>query len=296
MSKTLVKQKKVSDELLTDINYLYNEVFDREQYDEELTKLKIISLCDKFTNIKIHFTQLNNLLIRKHISIDNAISIFIEDIDRLIKTTLNDAETNIIKIYTSLTKSPVYNEIVKTCELIKNIYENLDSIKRDDDQNIKLFNFSSFSVKMVLNTEDEDEFINILNLLYRDVNDISEEIFKPNININKLCEIIEKSLLLISRQVQRCDKAINIIKHSIKLFKENFNSYYKEAKINGNENSIILYFLSDISKMENLRKYKNPASLTREFREIIQFLLKNNKAFNGNSRITNIINSAMKLL
>lgn len=300
MSKVIVKQKKCKDNILSDISDLYKNIFDNSKMDKRVILEKLIKIKILLTEFKNNLVLFNELLIKYHIFIDINITHFIQLLNDVLGMP-NNAE-----LYDELIKSDVYLKVIQTCALIKNVYENIDSIKNDEDQDIKLFAFSTFSIKLIFNLDNnytisvtviENEFLDALKNMYLNVHNISEEIFKPDIDIDSVCILINRSLDLLKTKVQRCDNAFNIIRNSLDIFRGNFNKYYKEAKISGNDNGIILNFFSDLSDSENLKKYKNSATISREFKTIITYIYQTKaKAFKNQPQINNLLNSAIRYL
>lgn len=296
MSKVIVKQKKSKDVLLNDISNMYKEVFESPKLDETIITGKVNNLLELLNNFKEVVNEFNVFLINNQIFIDLNIRHFLDMLTSLINVKID----NVIEKYKYITESPIYSQIIRSCVLIKNIYENIEGIKKDDDQFIKLFEFSDFSIKSIFSLDDkvlENNFLIILKKMYNVVFKISEEIFKPDIDIKKLSEFIKLSITTLRTKVSRCDRAFNIIENSVDLLDNNFKDYFREAKINGNDSGIIFYFLNDLSKSENIKKYRSSATLTRQFRTIMKYLYDaNQQVFKNRPQIDTIVKTTLKSL
>lgn len=299
MPKTIVKIKKSTSDTLNEISEMYKEIFLNSKLSTEVITTKFNTIVNLITEFRNNLINYNKLLIDNHIFIDLKINVFIDSINSLLQDSVISDPTTIQNNYNNIINSPTYKTIIQSCVSIKNVYENLNEIKNGDDQNVKLFTFSDFSIKLIYDTDNknlENIFLQELKKMYDNVYKISQEIFKPDIDIDNTCNLIEKSLDVLKSRVHRCDRAIGIIRSSLGMFREKFPVYFKEAKISGNESYIIMNFFSDLSSKENLKKYKS-ATLAREFRVIMNYLCETNKQlFKEQPHVDMLMQTAMQYL
>lgn len=95
---------------------------------------------------------------------------------------------------------------------------------------------------------------------------------EPDIDVDKFSAVINEMAdkLQTIPEISRCKQAINVIRSSIGLFKNNFSVYYSNFIDTKDSSSIMHEFIIDVTEANG----KGNPELTRQFRSIINFFRK----------------------
>lgn len=171
----------------------------------------------------------------------------------------DDEYQDIIKFYMNSRDHVIVNYILHTCNTLNQKTNNVPVVP--------FYDFNAFD----LNDLAQKENCPILAIaIKKKLSDISNKVYKiintPNIDIDKFITIVFDALSELEHQIPRCKKAFDLIKNSMKLFKENFYNYNMEYNITQNPISIIECFVKDVKEQN---KVMNPNTI-REFVNIIK--------------------------
>jgi hypothetical protein len=174
-----------------------------------------------------------------------------------------------IHIYKSLKESYVTEQYLLLC---KTLLKNSDSIKDKNSLNdnfiksypgtdFHIFPFAKINFKFLFshlleeNTDSIQELeeaktyiLLSLNMLYITTYDIYQLVSSPDINIDKLSEVVIMAITSAKKQIPRCDKAFKVISNSFDLLKNNMNGYYKAFVATSNPTIILENFIMDLTK------------------------------------------------
>lgn len=152
-------------------------------------------------------------------------------------------------------------------------------IGQEPGLSFNIFDFSTFDLKVlwankkVYNNNGivKKYVLNVLHLLWKDCFELYKIITSPDVDMDKFTEVLFVSIEKLKKTpgLNRCNNAFNRISSSVDLLKNNFDNYYRESVASSNPNMIIESFIVDVSNQGG-----SNASLTREFRQIIQFIHK----------------------
>ncbi len=191
---------------------------------------------------------------------------FLDRSDAYLNETVTDA--NLIPIYQALKESFIVEEYLKVCknlqqgeECIKDRNNLKDTfIKRSVGESLFILEFAKINFKHLFSHILEENFENkkdvsdgkyyillMFNMLYITTHDIYNIISSPDVDINKLSELIVQAIGSAKKQIPRCDKAFRLIENSVDMLKNGMSSYYKKFVASGNPLSIFENFIEDLS-------------------------------------------------
>ncbi len=191
---------------------------------------------------------------------------FLDRSDAYINETIT--KDNLIPIYQALKESFVVEEYLKVCknlqqgeECIKDRANLKDTfIKRAVGEDLFIFGFAKINFKHLFshilaeNLSDKKDLADgkhyillMFNMLYITTHDIYNIISSPDVDIDKLSELIVQAIGAAKKQIPRCDKAFRLIENSVDLLKNGMSSYYKKFVASGNPLSIFENFIEDLS-------------------------------------------------
>ena len=138
------------------------------------------------------------------------------------------------------------------------------------------FPFTGLNLKHIfsLTTAGENTreyFLIVLNKSYEITRKLYDELNSPDIDLDKFSEIIMSSIDKICDipELNRCKRAMQKIKDSVSLLKNNFGQYYKDFLGTGNSTIMMEHFILDVAK-----DTKVDPSLSIEFNKIIKYYKK----------------------
>ena len=176
--------------------------------------------------------------------------------------------TNLIPIYQVLKESFVIEEYLKVCKALRQGEDcikdrtNLSDtfIKRAVGDDLVIFEFCKINFKHLFshilaeNIPDKKELSDAktyilltFNMLYITTQDIYNIISSPDVDIDKLSELIVQAIGAAKKQIPRCDKAFRLIENSVDLLKNGMSGYYKDFVASGNPTVIFENFINDLS-------------------------------------------------
>jgi hypothetical protein len=212
---------------------------------------------------------------------------FVEAANEYINTETNDE--NRVHIYLALKESFVVEEYLKIC---KNLKCGSDDIKDKANLSDKfimrfpgndyfIFGFSKINFKHLFNHILEENvepeeldaskkyILMVCNMLWEHTQSIYSIISSPDVDIDRLSEMIVSVIGEAKKQIPRCDRAFKIIADSVDTLKANMNDYYKEFVTSGNPATMFENFIRDVSSEMNMDK-----QTLMQFRRITMFLRK----------------------
>lgn len=196
----------------------------------------------------------------------NALTDFVKHAEQYMDVQITPE--NLIPTYQALKDSFIVEEYLKVCKVlrsgedcIKNHCDLSDKfIKRSVGEEFFLFDFAKINFKHLFthileeNFPEKDELsgckqyiLVMCNMLYITTQDIYTIVTTPDVDIDKLSEMIVKAISSAKKQVPRCDKAFRLIENSIDMLKSGMSSYYKDFVASGNPAVIFENFINDIS-------------------------------------------------
>lgn len=191
---------------------------------------------------------------------------FVERCQDYIDESVSDE--NLVYVYQALKDSFIIEEYLKVCKALKSGEEcikdrcNLSDsfIKRTVGEEFFVFDFAKINFKHLFthileeNFPEQDELsgckqyiLVMCNMLYITTQDIYSIVTTPDVDIDKLSELIIKAIGAAKKQVPRCDKAFRLIENSVDMLKNGMGTYYKDFVASGNPAIIFENFINDIS-------------------------------------------------
>lgn len=195
------------------------------------------------------------------------------------------------KAYAILKESPTFTHILKTLSNIKLLLDedcnNRNSLIQclglkemlsetfitQAKSSTKLLPFSSIDFKYVYekyavdNVEFKKLLLVTLHFSYVSAREMYKTYVKPDIDVDEFVNAFKDKLGEVKVVIQGCDKAFECLDRSMKMFKENFDKYYKDFITTNNPNVIFESFIEDV-KNNN----KNNPSVMVGFKKIVEFI------------------------
>ena len=254
-----------------------------QQLTGDPSKLDPDIVKDKYERLKNDITRCNKLVIKfKEAILDRlhtkvGVDVFFDhEVRRLVEFVqqVNDyldveiKDGNLIHVYQALKDSFAVEEYLKVCKALRQGEECIKDrcslsdkfIKRSVGEELFIFDFAKINFKHLFthileeNFPEKDEFdgckqyiLVMFNMLYITTQDIYSIVTSPDVDIDKLSELIIKAITAAKKQVPRCDKAFRLIENSVDMLKNGMSSYYKDFVASGNPAIIFENFINDIS-------------------------------------------------
>jgi hypothetical protein len=226
--------------------------------------------------------------------------------------SVNKEQINIL--YRSLKDSQIIKRFIIHCSMLKRFHSDIIDITNLKDTfiaqepglSLRIFYFSTLDLKHLWANDRIQKhpmikkyILTIINHYYKSLISIYEVITSPNVNIDEFAEIIITSInkLRYSPELSRCKNAFNRIAASVDMFKERFDTYYKDFLATNNPKIIIMSYITDLSN-----SVSSSASLAREFRAIIQYMQNTAQKISANQKnpelqkAMNMLNKSMGIL
>ncbi len=232
-----------------------------------------IIVLDKYMSMKDNVNIINALLksfnktIVKYYS-EQDYEIFLEYTNKLDKLFEGyDIQlNNVIDIYYQIKNS---DEIAEILNILKNLNIYHKDIDKDDVNDIdtdfilnnicgelKIFTFGSINLIDIYLRFDNEKTLKYLILLINKIYKPCKEIYKlltsPDVNPQKLADLIISAITQLKTRVKGCDKAFSKIEQSIDMIVNNMDKYYKMFVTTKNPEAIFSGFLNDLSSDEAL--------------------------------------------
>lgn len=194
--------------------------------------------------------------------------------------------------YNTLKDHEYVRRLIVLCGKLKHHHKNFDDLEnlklnfvgQEPGLSFKIFDFSNLDLKILwadtnMKTMQKKYILTILHTLYKDLFQLYRTSTSPNVDIDKFVTLLLDSIGQLKKQpgLDRCRNAFKRIEQSVELLKERFEDYYRESIASENPNMIVESFIVDVSNQGGA-----DARLTREFRQIIQYM---HKVSNQNGRI-----------
>ena len=293
---------------------------DSSKLDPELIR-------DKYNRLKNAIQRCNKLILKfKEAILDKLHTkigvdpYFDQEVKQLV-TFVNNAndyideeisEEHFINYYQNLKESFIIEEYLKVCKVLtknEECLKNKDNlsdafIKNSVGEEFYIFDFAKINFKHLFshilseNFSGKDELTNSkkyillsLNMLYITTQDIYQLISSPDVDIDKLSEVIVAAIEAAKKQIPRCDRAFKIIGNSVDMLKSNMNTYYKDFVATSNPTIIFESFISDIANDVNM-----DSQTLNQFKRIIFHFRKKSESMPKNSKLDTMFTSLDKIM
>ena len=216
---------------------------------------------------------------------------FIEDCKTISEFDENGKALNeVVSFYQSSKENKVVKDCISMCRRIiryKKYLEDIDSLddsflKSSNMEDLKIFPFCDFDIKFLYVYGNIDESVKkyimiFLSMMLKSTKEIFEVITSPDVDIDKLSQIVVEVISSTKKLLPRCSKAFDKIESSLDLLKNNFSEYYKDFVSTKDQTVIISNFIADCSKdtgEDGEGEGKVDVELTRQFMQITNFFRK----------------------
>ncbi len=261
-----------------------NELMDMfQQLTGDPTKLDPEIVKDKYERLKNDIIRCNKLVLkfkeavldRLHtkVGIDSFFDREVRELTEFVKQVDSYLDTdvtpdNLVHVYQALKDSFIVEEYLKVCKALRSGEDCIKDrcslsdrfIKRAVGEEFYVFDFAKINFKHLFthileeNFPEADELngckqyiLVMCNMLYITTQDIYNIVTTPDVDIDKLSELIITAITAAKKQVPRCDKAFRLIENSVDMLKNGMSSYYKDFVASGNPAIIFENFINDIS-------------------------------------------------
>lgn len=236
---------------------------------------------------------------------------FVELSNDVIKEEPSSPE-QMIHIYKSLKESYIVEQYLLLCKVLMKNSEFIKDKNNLNDSFIKsfpgtefcIFPFAKINFKFLFshlleeNTdgirelEDAKTYILLsLNMLYITTYDIYQLISSPDIDIDKLSEVVIMAITSAKKQIPRCDKAFKVISNSFDMLKTNMNDYYKAFVASSNPTIILENFIMDLSKAPAIS-----TDVIIQFKKIAMFFRKKSESRPKDPKLESIFSTLDKIM
>ncbi|MCK4968189.1 MAG: hypothetical protein KAS12_03970 [Candidatus Aenigmarchaeota archaeon] len=174
--------------------------------------------------------------------------------------------------YEAIKTATIITNLILTCKNLKPDFgrENVNQvfIQNLSGNTYEPLSFVQWNIKEIFTSpapkEVKDYIFVWLKLIYKDTYELYQHLTSPDIDVDKVTEVIAGSIDDLKKAIPRCDKAFQIIKNSTSMFKKNFGKYYKDFLIAQNPSIMLENFVIDISTTAH-----GDPELIRQFKKII---------------------------
>lgn len=299
-----------------DIGGMFEEMMGIKDAEVSIIRPKIVKVRNDVRAIHKILTQFSNFVIFKNDFPTMATALeeihdFANDIEKSLFPNGSIAKVETEASYFMVEKAELNrkysdikeNEIVKKLIIVSSILkrhkryiDDKDNLKdnfigKEPGIDFKIFPFTSLDLKHIWSHDNTTPLVKkyiltILNKLWKTTLSIYKTITSPNVDIGDFTKVIIESLKGLKKhpELSRCHGAFKRIEESVGLLSENFDGYYRDSVSSGNPNILIENYILDVSTSGGA---ENDASLTREFRMIVQFMHKLSKK-SGKSKDPNV--------
>lgn len=214
--------------------------------------------------------------------------------------------SDVIVFYRQSKENKVVKDCISMCRQLikfKKSLENIDDlsgdfIKSSKTKDLQVFTFCDFDIKYLYVYGDIDDstkkyILLFLSMLLKSCKEIFEVITSPDIDIEKVSQIVVSVISKTKKMLPRCSKAFSKLESSMDLLKNNFSEYYKDFVSTRDQSTIISNFISDCMKEETEKAEttsgKMDIELTRQFMEITNFFRRQHAGKIKDPAINNIL-------
>jgi ubiquinone biosynthesis protein Coq4 len=236
---------------------------------------------------------------------------FVKSVDEYLDTPITD--DNLVHFYQALKDSFVIEEYLKICKALRNGEDCIKDrcslsykfIQRSVGEELFIFDFAKINFKHLFSHILEENFpetddlnqskqyiLLMFNMLYITTQDIYNIVSSPDVDIDKLSELIVKAITSAKKQIPRCDKAFRLIENSVDMLKNGMSSYYKDFVASGNPAIIFENFINDIAGDLHI----DTQTLSQFKRIIFHFRKQANAMPNKNAKLEGVFGTLDKIV
>lgn len=299
-----------------------------QQLTGDPSKLDPMIVKDKYERLKNDIIRCNKLVLKFKEAILDRLhtkvgvdAFFDREVRSLVDFVQNvnefvEVETtpdNLVYIYQNLKDSFAVEEYLKVCKVLRGGEDCIKDrcalsdkfIKRAVGEEFFVFDFAKINFKHLFthileeNFSEKDELsgckqyiLVMCNMLYITTQDIYSVVTTPDVDIDKLSELIIVAITAAKKQVPRCDKAFRLIENSVDMLKTGMSSYYKDFVASGNPAIIFENFINDISSDLNI----DTQTLMQFKRIIFHFRKQADKMPKKNAKLEGVFSTLDKIM
>lgn len=191
-------------------------------------------------------------------------------------------QPTINNLYRKLKENPYLKKLIVMCNQLDKFQKNFSDpnnlrenfVNQEPGLSFFIFEFSSLDLKKLwaddkMKSSVKKYILNVLAALYKHSYALFRIVTSPDVDIEKFTQVLLASIGELKKQpkLSRCKGAFGRIEQSVTLLKDKFEDYYRETVASKNPDTLVTSFIVDVSNQGGAN-----ASLTREFRTIIQYM------------------------
>jgi hypothetical protein len=196
----------------------------------------------------------------------------------------NPAEVG--KFYKKAKDNKVVGDCISMCKRLIKHKKHLEGdlsgnfLVSSNTKDLQVFPFCDFDIKYLYVYSNVDESVKkyilvFLSMLLKTTKEIYDVITSPDIDIDKISQVVVDVISSTKKMLPRCSKAFSRLESSMDLLKKNFTEYYKDFVSSKDQSTFITNFIADCTKEEAERTDgSSDIELTRQFMEITNFFRK----------------------
>lgn len=278
-----------------DMNGMFEEMTGVKDADSSIIIPKFVFVRNTLRHIYRVFVQFHDMLIKDFASFGSSLAEvkkFAEDLKEsaYLKHEHEEKETayqNVSKeainsLYRKLKENQFVKALVVLCSKL-NRYQNsftdsktlkLNFVNQEPGLTFKIFDFSSLDLKALwANPSMKDSVKRYILMVFASIHKHTHALYRcitsPDVDVDKFTAALMSAIgeLKKTPKLHRCQGAFRRIEQSVELLKDKFDDYYRESVASENADMLVMNFIVDVSNQGGAN-----ASLTREFRTIIQYM------------------------
>jgi len=266
-----------------DITHMFNQMLGVEDPELDIVREKHDTIVSKCSTIgKMSTSALDSIFVRLFGDAQpgacEEIKTFVDTIPHV--CSCKGDESSMVKCYVAMKTSPVVSHMVQTCKILMEYKPGLTAeepfrsyVMRMPNLDLKIFSFSTLDIRSVfVDSLDVCKYMTVfMNLILDASTTIYKTVSSPDVDVDEFSDIIMSSIDQLEgvQELNRCKKAFDKIRQSVKLLVGNFDGYYKDFIQSRNPTSIMENFIFDVAETS-----KSDPQVTRQFREIIKYYKK----------------------
>ncbi len=332
MSQRVVKKVMASEDTSL-LGGMFESMLGTKDADVDIIKPKYIDVINRVKKINKILIQFSSFLTfrqlyPKMIPCLDEIKVFADTLKTTIYPNLDNNNENIDDekyknidskelntLYKGLKENNTIKRLIEICSKLRIHHKAFDDMEKLDDTFVNrepglsfvIFDFSTLDLKRIwaddkTSPQIKKYIMTILYKLYDNLINIYKTITSPDVDVDQFASVLITCLDNLKKQpeLSRCKKALERINSSVDLFKNNFDSYYRQSVASANPNLIIENFIIDVSNEKGNGKGNN-STLTREFRILIMYIHKLGKQQNKTkdpklAKLFSMLNTNMEIM
>lgn len=289
-----------------ELNDIFGQIVgDRNSLDPDIVNDKYNKLITSVDRISKLMGSFNKSIYGKVLCNDPRVELYKSNINGWIedcKSLLDNQEGQMVDRYLSGKNHKVVNDCIHMCSKLsrfKKCIQHNDNLsdsflKSSKTKDLCIFPFCDFDIKFLYVYGNVDDSVRkyimiFLNMIFNTTYDISQIVVTPDVDIEKLSDIIVRAISESKKMIPRAGKAFRKIEESVEMLKNNFANYYEDFVASKDPSTIITSFLSDCERNAKDQGDKPDLELARQFMRITAFYRKRSAGRINDPRVNQLL-------